>query len=379
MSDPIPFGRDHEVDAALASLTAVGEREQQLLSADTMAGIARAAAAERTVAVAGPGTGPDPLIEVEPVAAPGATGLAPRPIRGRSALGLVAALLAIGGIGAAILAAVPEPVVTQDGASAGQAPATDDGAPEAERPVLDLGGLASSTTADPARTDDPEQADTPQVSAGETVGSTTTTPAPSTAPQTTAAPASTTGPVTSAPPSTAAPATPTSDPSVGSGPSTGDQLAIEVGMAATVRLTIADNRPQLDRIDLAPGWFVETTEPRPGALGRRFSDDDSIASLEIWSEPGWFRLGVDHGDWWPSSTEWTRTITIDQAGTVEVAYGDHGLSGLEILLGGGWEHHVDTVGPDHLQVVLEGPTPLYDRDIRVDAGRTTVDIVITGP
>lgn len=377
MTDPTPIGRDHAVEAALTSLSDVGDRERQLLTPDAMAAIARAAAAERTrpgfgadpgieVGHGSPAPGLDPLIGAEPLVVTGPGAVAPRPLRGRSALGLVAALLVVVGIGAAILAAAPQPVVTQDGASTAPAPEVDSTPPEAERPVLDLTELASTTTMESSDALAAGQA-------GET--STTAPPSPSpvespTTPTTTST--STTGP-------DPAPTEPTADPPAGDGPTDRARLAVEVGVGATVELAIADNQPEVGAIDLASGWAVETTEPRPGALGRRFSDDRSVAALEIWSEPGWFHLAVDHGDRWPSSTEWTRTITIDRAGTVDLVFGDHGLSGLEILLGSDWEHQVDTIGPDHLEVVLRGSTPLVGRDIRVDAGRTTVDIRITGP
>lgn len=374
MTEPTPIGRDGAVDAALTSLTAVGDRERQLLTPDSMAAIARAAAAERTNAGGRSITSTiDPPTEVPPltVTAAGPVAISPRPFRGRSALALVAALLAVVGLGAAILAAVPQPIVDQDGASAGPAPAPGDASPSAERPILDLSELASTTIADP---------ETAEVVAGDPIETTTTaTTATTTVPSTTSEASTTQAPTSTAtPPSSSEPVT-SAAPAIDGPEATGEQLTIEIGVAATVQLAIVDNQPELGSIELAPGWSVEATEPRPGALGRRFTDDRSVASLEIWSEPGWFRLGVDHGDQWPSSTEWTRTITIDQAGTVDVTYGVHGLSGLEILIGDDWQHRVETIGPDHLLVTLQGPSAFYGRDIRVDAGRTTVDLRITGP
>lgn len=346
-------GGDDAVEAALASLASVAQREQQLLGNEAIAGIARAAAAERAgLTVDSLEHGPLSIVEVEPVGQADPTGIRPRPGRPRSLVALAAALLVTVGIGGAILAARPEQVVTQDSAAIGPdrpSPASP-GSGEAERPVLDLGGAIATTT----------ETTSPNTRPTDEPPSSTATTEPST-----------TAPTVTAPPSTGPPATDVQ-------PSAGDWLAIEVGVGGTVELQLEDSRPQLGRIVTAPGWSAVTITPRPGAFGQEFSDGTSVASLEIWSEPGWFRLAVDHGRRWPSSPEWTRAISIDGAGTVDVSFGTHGLSGLEILVGAGWQHRVDSVGPDHLLVVLRNPDRSMDQELQVDAGPVRVDLRIVG-
>jgi len=368
MSEIEPTG-DDAVEAALASLAAVARREQRDLGADRIAAIAGAAAAERLGASpVDDGRGRrSTLIEVEPLIPADPSGLRPRPARSRSVLALAAAILVIAGVGGAILAAAPQQVETQDGAAAGSSPEEPD-SPEladAERPVLDLGEeIATTVVANPVVADEAETT-TPDLEASDDPAPSTTTEPP---------------PTTSAPPSTPPPTTrPAAEP-----PTTVDQafderaVALELGVGGTVEMQLDDNRPTLGPVTLVEGWTGNTTAPRPGAFGYELTDGYSVASLEVWSEPGWFRLDVDHGGRWPSSTEWTRTVTIDRGGTVDVRHGAHGLSGLEILLGQGWQHRVDSVGQDHLLVVVTSPDPTREREFRIDAGPATVDLRITG-
>ncbi len=366
-------GRGEAVEAALASLSAVGRREQRDLGPDTIVAIARAAAAERVgVPVTDPGHRRlSAVADIEPLAPADPSGLRPRPARSRSVLALAAALLVAAGLGGAILTAAPQQVETQDSAAAGssqQGPDSPEPA-EAERPVLDLGESIATTVVTTPIVADQAETTTPNVEASDDpASSTTTAPPPSSAPSTVA------------PPSTAPPVTqPTAEPPATVDPANeGRTLALELGVGGTIELNLDDSRPTLGRVALVEGWTGNSTTPRPGAFGYQLDDGYSVASLEVWSEPGWFRLDVDHGGRWPSSTEWTRTITIDRGGTVDVRHGTHGLSGLEILLGQGWQHRVDSVGPDHLLVVITSPDPTREREFRVDAGPATVDIRITG-
>ncbi len=364
-------GDDHAVDAALASLAAVGRREQRDLGADTITAIAQAAAAERVGAPATDQDGgrPAPVIEVTPLTPADPSGLRPRPARTRSVLALAAALLVAAGLGAAMLTAGPQQVETQDSAAAGSSErgSDDQEAAEGERPVLDLAdSIPTTVVTTPIAAGQPETTAPDAETSAEPVPSTTTPPSSTTSTET--------------PPSTAPPASPsTSAPPTTAGPTVdGRALALQLGVAGTVELHLDDNRPTLGSVSAAQGWSGATTTPRPGAFGYQFDDGYDVASLEVWSEPGWFHLNVDHGNRWPSSTEWTRTVTIERSGTVEVRHGTHGLSGLEILVGPGWEHRVDSVGPDHVLVVITSPYPTREHELRVDAGPATVDIRITG-
>ncbi len=364
------------VEAALASLAAVARREQQDLGSGTIAAIARAAAAERVgTPVADVGQRRlSAVIDAEPLTPADPSGLRPRPARSRSVLALAAALLVAAGLGGAILAAAPQQVETQDSAAAGssqQGPDSPELA-EPERPVLDLGESIATTVVTSRVAADQAETTTPNEASDEGSPSTATAPQPSSTPSTVAAP--------STAPSTVPPTTrPAAEPPATADPGNdGRWLALELGVAGTVDLHLDANQPTLGQVTTADGWTGYTTTPRPGAFGYQFDDGYSVASLEVWSEPGWFRLDVDHGGRWPSSTEWTRTVSIDRAGTVEVRYGTHGLSGLEILVGQGWQHRVDSVGPDHLLVVVTSPNPTREHEIRVDAGPASVDIRITG-
>ncbi len=183
------------------------------------------------------------------------------------------------------------------------------------------------------------------------------------------------------PPTTGSSSVPTT--SLEDGPDTGRPvddrwLTIEVGVAGTVELRLDANAAEPGDIAPRAGWSPSVTRSPSGQLDVVFTDGQSQASLRVWSEPGRFSLEVDHGAAWPSRREWTRTYSIGPTGTVDVIYGDHGLSGLDVRLSGDWQHRVDTIGPDHLSVEILDPTMRGRWEDRVEAGPATVDLLITG-
>jgi hypothetical protein len=346
------------------------------LTGEAIERIAQAAAGERHHLLdprAGEGGQP---IELVPVDDPGSA-----PARRRwPALLTAAAAAAVVVVAVGSLSRPDQTVLTQEGA--GRADPTG-----AEPPAADAADVDSRTGADRV------------LDLGDAVTTTTTIPppsSPSTSPSSTA-PSSTAGassppPPASTPPTVSSTVPPSTEGSAvtteaadrpggtddGAAPATGDGLDVVVGAGGTVTLRLVESRVELVDVVDRPGWSHTVDGPSGGRLTVVFADGSATSSLTVRSDPGRFHLSADHGGARPSRTEWTRTWTLGQSGSVLVSYGAHGLSELDVRLVDGWQHRIDTKGPDRLRIRLVDPRPGGRYDAGLVAGPVTIDLVVAG-
>ena len=128
-----------------------------------------------------------------------------------------------------------------------------------------------------------------------------------------------------------------------------DEMALPVGAAGTVTISIVDNAPVLVEVVPADGWTYAVAEDQM-SLVVQFASQGGTATLEIRSGAASFELLIDPGPAGTGGYTRTRTVDLSPAGAVRVVHSGGQLRSIEAAAGAGWTLRSETTGSDRLDL-----------------------------